>query len=437
MSTTSGPDPAVAAAEARKSPQKILDDFWANHATKAPGKVTNIFPPSLYANLLPPRHKRAAVHGINAAQSYEAAAQECRDRVDRIVKECKRTNQKFTDPDFDIEGDLGWGNNCLKGLVRGGSNPGTTGVSAGELKYALQTLATSNLLGGQMLTIDAATLASHLNGYQAPEDDEDEGPPPGSVHRIDWIFEDPKFVIDGYSSSDVRQGANGDCWFISAIATICPDQKVMDRICVTRNEQCGVYGFVFHRDGAWFPTVIDDNLYLRKEDFESQGDVTDPDGEKERKYKRNNQTGSEALHFASCADQNETWLPLLEKAYAKAHGDYQAIEGGFSGEGVEDLTGGVASVIQTNRILDKNLLWEELLEVNKKFLFAASSQSASDSGHMRQGLVLSHAYSIIKAVEEEDEEGNKFKLVLVRYVCSFCIHFNKVIDNLQKPLGLS
>lgn len=41
--------------------------------------------------------------------------------------------------------------------------------------------------------------------------------------------------------------------------------------------------------------------------------------------------GSKALHFAKCHDDNETWLPLLEKAYAKAHGDYGAIEGGWAG----------------------------------------------------------------------------------------------------------
>lgn len=89
--------------------------------------------------------------------------------------------------------------------------------------------------------------------------------------------------------------------------------------------------------------------------------------------------------------------------------------GGISGEGVEDLTGGVNTVVMTNRILSKERLWKELLEVNKQFLFAASSPgSYGDDSDARKGLALSHAYSILKVAEEEDEDGHKHRLVQIR-----------------------
>ncbi|CAL1166266.1 unnamed protein product, partial [Cladocopium goreaui] len=39
------------------------------------------------------------------------------------------------------------------------------------------------------------------------------------------------------------------------------------------------------------------------------------------------------------ADGQQLWVPLLEKAYAKAHGSYQAISGGEIAEALLDLTG--------------------------------------------------------------------------------------------------
>lgn len=415
VATVAGDLGNVPADDGLKNPQEILNEFWDNLVSKNPGKVTTIFPPTLWANLLPPRHQKAATQGVNAAKSYQAAADDCKARVSRIVRECHRTNEKFSDPDFDIESDFGFMSNCLRGLLANlpDDTPDKSGISSRDMQYALSTLATSGLLGGPLCTVDLSTLSKTLAGQQESSDD---GPPmPGSVHRIDWIFDQPAFSIDGYSSSDVRQGANGDCWFISAVATLCTYQELMDKICVARNEECGVYGFVFHRDGEWFPTVVDDNLYLHTDDFDAQGDYYDPRGEKEKKWKKNHQTGSDALHFAKCADPNETWLPLLEKAYAKAHGDYEAIAGGFSGEAIEDLTGGVSTKMKTSRILSKTRLWEELLQVNEQFLFAVSSPGGyGGDDHSRKGLALNHAYSLIRAVQEKDEEGNEHKLVLIR-----------------------
>jgi hypothetical protein len=202
--------------------------------------------------------------------------------------------------------------------------PPRSRVSPSRLGEALGTLAESKLLASPTILANLNTAANIL-------DVEDSSGPdgPGSVHRIDWIFDKPSFTVDSYSSSDVKQGSSGDCWFIAAVATICSNPSLMDKICVAKDQECGVYGFVFYRDGEWIWKVVDDNLYVRDQDFDAHGDDYDPTGAKERKYKKNYQTGSDALYFASCVDQNETWLPLLEKAYAKAHGDYNAIGGGI------------------------------------------------------------------------------------------------------------
>ncbi|KAG6870582.1 hypothetical protein C0992_012944 [Termitomyces sp. T32_za158] len=57
------------------------------------------------------------------------------------------------------------------------------------------------------------------------------------------------------------------------------------------------------------------------------------------RYNRIARKGGKSLYFAKSGTTGETWVPLVEKAYAKLHGYYSAIYGGKAPEAVEDLTG--------------------------------------------------------------------------------------------------
>jgi len=87
---------------------------------------------------------------------------------------------------------------------------------------------------------------------------------------------------------------------VAALATICNVPGLLERLCVKRDEEVGVYGFIFFKDGDWVSTVVDDQLFY----------TTDY-----RSFKR-------SLYFSTCSEERETWLPLMEKAYAKIHGEY-------------------------------------------------------------------------------------------------------------------
>ncbi|KAL2826103.1 hypothetical protein BDW59DRAFT_161229 [Aspergillus cavernicola] len=345
----------------RQAPQESLTQFWEQFNSRFPGKVYTVLPDNPYARSKAARIPKGPVQGQDAGKSYNQAQKECVRAVDRIAKECRRLNQKYSDPHFDIEMDLKSGRrNCLDGLD--------------EVNDAMR---------------------------------------PRGVKRVTEIFENPQFYVNGPTASDVRQGRDGDCWFMAALCTMGNKEGLIDKICVRRDEQVGVYGFVFYRDGDWQQCIVDDKLYLRAADYDESvderpiwDDINRNDTEEE--YRNVWQTGSRALYFAQCVDENETWLPLLEKAYAKAHGDYSAIEGGFVGEAIEDLTGGVTSDVLTSNILDKDRFWkEELMQVNSEFLFGCGTGLFSNwlapkySGppRDRKGISENHSYSIMDAKE--------------------------------------
>lgn len=271
---------------------------------------------------------------------------------------------RYRDPTFDIDWDLKWEKGyCLNGL--------------GESKFEVNGRALSNPTSNV----------------------------PKAVKRVHEIYDNPTFLKEKVSPADVKQGSLGDCWLMASLTALANMEVGIQRICVEYDTKIGIYGFVFHRDGEWIISIVDDKLYLKSPDWDSPSvqrhllEQTDRE-DVENEYRKTYQTGSQALFFAHCRDPNETWLPLLEKAYAKAHGDYAALVGGWIGEGVEDLTGGVTTELLTSDILDVDEFWNnEIMKVNKEFLFGCSTGLLDGGYGSRDGISEGHAYVIMEARE--------------------------------------
>ncbi|EPS38658.1 hypothetical protein H072_7623 [Dactylellina haptotyla CBS 200.50] len=357
ISDDAKPVPQISRKVPAGSAQKQLNKFWRKFRNNRAGRPTIVLPYNPFTPTPRPSYG-PTLPNIATAQFDEAAAS-CKAKVERIARECRQLNQKYRDYYFDLSGD----------------DP--------RVEYA-------------RYCIDGFDYNAEMK--------------PKAVRRVEDIFDNPVFYQDGVSPGDIRQGSTGDCWFLAAVATITNIPGLLEKICVARDEEVGVYGFVFFRDGEWITSIVDDQLYLAQEEYhESTSALKYALGGRgqENVYTETFLKGSDALYFASCEDKNETWLPLLEKAYAKAHGDYNTIDGGFTGEAVEDLTGGVTSEVFSQDILSKEKFWkEELMKVNQEFLFAGAIDSIMDAE--RNGIYSGHAYSVLKAKEID---GHRFVLV--------------------------
>ena len=118
--STAGPGSRTPRKAGRQPPQDSITQFWKKFNTPYPGKVFTVLPDNPYAKAKAAKVPKGTVHGQRAVKSYEQARKECELAVRKIAKECRRVNQKYRDPHFDIEFDLKSGRrDCLDGLNRG------------------------------------------------------------------------------------------------------------------------------------------------------------------------------------------------------------------------------------------------------------------------------------------------------------------------------
>ncbi|PCD20140.1 hypothetical protein FGRA07_11771 [Fusarium graminearum] len=342
--------------KSRLSSQAAINSIWKLFSTSPPQQALSILPLDPATKLAPDSN-----HGNELlSKSRLRVVAECRRQVSEIVKECKQLNMRYRDRGWDLAFDLPDQGYCLNGLRN---------------------------------TRFDVNQVSHLDA---------ESKSPGAVKRVHEIFQRPTFMMN-VDGTDVKQGKLSDCWFVAGLTALANLQCWPDHICAAHDTDIGVYGFVFYRDGMWTHTIIDDTLYLQSPSWDSpslQRTLLQQTGraDAEKEFETTYQTGSRALFFAQCKDQNETWVPLIEKAYAKAHGDYAALEGGWIGEGLEDLSGGVTTELFTSDILDPDVFWDtELSKVNQEFLFGASTGFLDGGFGERDGISEGHAYILLAA----------------------------------------
>ena len=121
------------------------------------------------------------------------------------------------------------------------------------------------------------------------------------------------------------------------------------------------------------------------------------------------------------------WAPILEKAWAKIKGSYDAADGGFITSGIRALTGAPVFRYEASEI---NVLDED----NKYILMSAYDaymmlKSAEDANFMMGvstdgngndqeknscGIAKSHAYSILSVFSMTDAEGVEHTMLLMR-----------------------
>ncbi|GAB0096124.1 Calpain-B [Sergentomyia squamirostris] len=195
---------------------------------------------------------------------------------------------------------------------------------------------------------------------------------------VEWrrpmeIADDAQFFVEGYSRFDVQQGELGDCWLLAAAANLTQDPKLFFRVVPEdqsfQEDYAGIFHFRFWQYGRWIDVVIDDRLPTYR---------------------------GELLYMHS-TEKNEFWSALLEKAYAKLHGSYEALKGGTTCEAMEDFTGGVTEMYDLKEAppnlynillkgMERNSMMGCSLEPDPQVLEAETSE----------GLIRGHAYSITK-----------------------------------------
>jgi len=182
---------------------------------------------------------------------------------------------------------------------------------------------------------------------------------------------DAKIFEGKVEPNDIRQGSLGDCYFLAGLAALAerPD-RIFNLFFTQEMNEAHYYSCKILYKGKWMTVDMDEYVPWRY--------------------------GKPAFTKAS---ENELWVVLLEKAWAKMYTSYRRIAAGYPEEPLHDLTGAPCKhLYMQHSSFDKEKDWQYLLVASQKeFAMCSSSQAGSDTNKSYTGVVQGHAYTFLNA----------------------------------------
>ena len=105
--------------------------------------------------------------------------------------------------------------------------------------------------------------------------------------------------------------------------------------------------------------------------------------------------------YASVSSDGALWGPILEKAYAKYIGNYEALNGGLIGPGIENIVGSPYQDIIHDDMMTADKMWAYITTSRQNGAIVTGGShynAAGDSLQNDEGISYSHAYTIVGTV---------------------------------------
>ena len=214
-------------------------------------------------------------------------------------------------------------------------------------------------------------------------------------------MEEPSLFGGKKKSADVVQGSLRDGYFLAACASIYERPDTFNKVFNIEDlsEGNGAIPVNMYAAGKKVTVMVDDYLPFIKE-------VTEKNGKKQGPYK---------FIFARPGADGSSWIPIMEKVWAKMSGTFNNIEDGTFNEAGTALTGAPGNTYKIVKV-DKDDIWKNIEDRSQNYILSASVPQNGDLDKLNAiGLFNGHAYPILSTHKVVTDISTNATTRLIRF----------------------